>query len=65
VTLRGTITKEGKVTNVSVVSGDPQLTQAAIDAVQRWRYRPYLFMGRPVDVETQMQFKFSLSNGVT
>lgn len=65
VTLRATITKEGNVTNVSVVSGEPQLTQAAIDTVQRWRYRPYLYMGRPVDVETQMQFKFSLSNGVT
>jgi protein TonB len=36
------------------------LTQAAVAAVQNWRYRPYLLNNEPVEVETQVNVIFSL-----
>jgi TonB family protein len=40
VRLRATINKDGSVMDVQVLSGPPQLVNAAIDAVQQWRYSP-------------------------
>ena len=42
VVLKATISKEGKVTQVEVVSGHALLAQAAAAAVKRWRYEPFL-----------------------
>jgi protein TonB len=61
VVLHGVISKDGDVAEVSVVSGDPVLIPAAIEAVKRWQYRPYLLNGQPVEVETQFQLNFVLS----
>ena len=60
VLLRAVIDKEGKIANLRLVSGPPQLLQAAIDAVQQWRYKPYLLMGEPVEVETEIAVNFTL-----
>ena len=38
VVLRATIAMDGSVSNLEVLSGDPQLVKAALDAVQKWRY---------------------------
>jgi len=40
VTLRVTIGKDGSVSDVENWAGDPQLAQAAIEAVRQWRYQP-------------------------
>jgi TonB family protein len=40
VTLRATIEKDGSVSNLEVLMGDPELAKAAIDAVRQWRYPP-------------------------
>jgi periplasmic protein TonB len=37
------------------------LQQAAINAVQQWRYRPYLLSGEPVEVETTVNVVFKLN----
>jgi hypothetical protein len=29
--------------------------------VKKWEYRPYLLMGKPVAVDTQIQVNFTLS----
>jgi TonB family protein len=34
------IAPDGKVTSTEVMGGNPVLTQAAIDAVRKWRYEP-------------------------
>jgi protein TonB len=34
--------------------------RAAIEAVSRWRYRPYILNGEPVEVETQITVNFTL-----
>jgi TonB family protein len=58
VLLQARIDKEGKVADAQLISGPKELAQAAIDAVQQWRYRPYLLDGEPVEVDTQIQVNF-------
>ena len=62
VQLEATISKEGKITNLKVTSGDPVLSKAATDAVRQWRYRPYYLDGLPVDIQTQITVNFKLPN---
>ena len=62
VVLAATIAKDGTIANLRVVSGPAMLQQAALEAVSRWRYRPYLLNGEPVDVETSVNVIFSLGN---
>jgi TonB family protein len=58
--LQAQISKEGKIVNLSLISGPPELAPAAIGAVQQWRYKPYLLQGLPVEVDTQIQVNFQL-----
>lgn len=60
VILQATISKQGTIENLRVVSGPPMLQQAAITAVSRWRYRPYLLNGEPVEVETTVNVRFTM-----
>jgi protein TonB len=60
VILQATIDTEGRITNIRVVQGDPILVKASIDAVKEWRYRPYVFKGEPVVVETTIKVQFHL-----
>jgi periplasmic protein TonB len=63
VILQAVISKEGTIENLHVVSGHPLLTQAALDAVKQWRYRPYILNGDPVEVETTVEVHFTLAGG--
>jgi TonB family protein len=60
VLLRARISKEGKIADLKLISGPPQLVQAAIDAVQQWRYKPYLLLGEPVEMDTEIAVNFTL-----
>ena len=60
VQLLATVSKEGNITQVKVLSGDAQLTRAATDAVKQWKYKPYLLNGEPVDIQTQVTINFRL-----
>jgi periplasmic protein TonB len=61
VVLQATISKNGQIENLRVVSGHPMLVQSALDAVKQWRYKPYMLNGDPVEVETQITVNFTLS----
>jgi protein TonB len=63
VILAAVIGKDGTIQNLHVISGHPLLTQAALDAVRQWRYRPYILNGEPVEVDTQVTVNFTLSGG--
>jgi len=63
VVLEALIGKDGGIQNLHVVSGHPMLTNAALDAVKQWRYKPYYLNGEPVEVETTINVNFSLSGG--
>jgi len=60
VELQATISKSGDISQVKVLSGDPQLTKAASDAVKQWKYKPYLLNGEPVEIQTQVTVNFKL-----
>lgn len=61
VVLNATINKDGTIQSLDVVSGHPLLVDAATDAVKQWVYRPTLLNGNPVEVTTQIDVNFTLS----
>jgi TonB family protein len=63
VVLKVKIGKAGDVQRVKLVSGHPLLVSAAIDAVKRWKFKPYLSNGFPVKVETIVRVNFTLDQG--
>jgi len=60
VKLKVIVGKDGSVTVLSVVTGDPLLSPAAIEAVQQWRYEPWQLNGQPIDMDTTIDLVFSL-----
>ena len=61
VKLRALITKSGEVREIEVLSGDPALAPAALDAVKQWRYAPTEIGGEPVEVRTGIDVQFTLN----
>ena len=59
--LNAIIGKDGTIQNLKVVSGHPLLVPAAIEAVKQWVYQPTLLNGEPVEVVTQIDVNFTLS----
>jgi TonB family protein len=62
VQLMATISKEGSISGLSVLSGDGILARAASDAVRQWKYKPYYLNGEPVEIQTQITVNFKLPN---
>jgi periplasmic protein TonB len=62
VVLAAIISREGTIEHLTLVSGHPMLVPAAIEAVQKWRYRPYLLNGQPIEVESTITVTFLLSH---
>jgi protein TonB len=60
VELLATISGEGNITHIKLVSGNPQLAEAASNAVKQWKYKPYLLNGEPVEIQTQVTVNFKL-----
>jgi TonB family protein len=52
VMMKATIGKDGKVTDLQVVSGPDMLRDAAMDAVRQWVFEPYRVNGEPVRART-------------
>lgn len=53
------VDETGKLTVSVPVEGDPMLIAASKDALQTFRFRPYLLNGTPTKVESQLGFHFS------
>jgi protein TonB len=53
-----TISQEGYVTEIRVVSGPIEMRPATVQAVQAWRFKPYLVNGTPAEVTTTLGFLF-------
>ncbi len=58
VILEAIVTEEGLIENLKLVSGHPILAQAAMDAVSKWRYSPYLLNGKPTQKQTRITVSF-------
>ena len=60
VELRATISSEGVVKDLQVLSGDPVLAHAAREAVAQWRFRPTVLNGAAVEVVTFITVNFHI-----
>jgi periplasmic protein TonB len=58
VVLKATITKQGTIEGIQVLSGPKLLAPSAVDAVKTWKYKPYMLDGQPVSVETNVTVVF-------
>jgi TonB family protein len=58
VVLETLINANGRVQQVSAVSGNPDLADAAIAAVRQWRYKPFTVDGKKVPIRTQVNVTF-------
>jgi hypothetical protein len=56
VPVRIIIDKEGKVKHIHFLSAFPEQAKALSDALNQWKFKPYLVDGHPVEVETGIMF---------
>jgi protein TonB len=52
---------DGSIQALQLVSGHPLLVPSAQDAVRQWMYKPTLLNGNPVEVITQIDVNYTLS----
>lgn len=55
-----TIGRNGEVTNIVVQGGHPILLASAIDAVKKWKYRPYVLNGVAVEVDSTVKVQYHM-----
>jgi protein TonB len=61
VRLTAIIGRDGAIERLQLISGHPLLAPAALEAVKQWVYRPTLLNEVPVEVITQIDVNFTLS----
>ena len=61
VVLDAVIAPDGSVRRLMPVSGPDPLVQSAKEAVQAWKFEPYLSSGKAVEVETTISVEFRLN----
>jgi TonB family protein len=52
------ISRDGTLQNIRLVGTPSLLSSAALDVVKKWRYRPHIENGIPVEAETQITIDF-------
>ncbi|HWF08616.1 MAG TPA: TonB family protein [Bryobacteraceae bacterium] len=61
VKIQALIGRDGVIRNLQLISGPPLLVKAAMDAVATWRYKPALLNGELVEVVTEIEVNFTLT----
>jgi protein TonB len=57
------ISKEGKVEEVNVLTGDLTLANPVAEEVKHWEFQPTLLNGEPIGVVTELDLKFTSRKG--
>jgi protein TonB len=58
VSLEATVTVDGQVSDIRIVSGNPILTKPAAEALKKWRFKPFKEDGKPVAAVVTLSFEF-------
>ncbi len=58
VVIDAVVTIDGQVDQMQLVSGDPRLAPAALEAVGKWRYTPFSLNGKPIPKQTRITISF-------
>lgn len=61
VVLNAIIDAQGRIAELTAVSGRKELVPTAVEAVRQWRYRPFTLQGEPIEVETSIIVNFTLA----
>jgi protein TonB len=54
------VDEDGTVAKISDTDGPPMITQAASDAIRKWKFRPFERDGQPVKATGFVSFNFNL-----
>jgi TonB family protein len=54
------ISPQGDVSKILSVDGPPLLSQSSRDAVQQWKFKPYVLNGQPIEVKTVVAVYYNL-----
>jgi TonB family protein len=60
VVLDATVMEDGSVRDLKVVQGPPVFTTSAVDAVKKWRYKPFVLDGKAVKSPMRIVVDFKL-----
>jgi periplasmic protein TonB len=60
VELEAVISTEGTVAEVHIVSGNPVLTKAAVEAVKKWKFTPVMEDGKPARAVAPISLEFKM-----
>jgi len=60
VVLQAVIGKDGRVRELTPISGPDELIPSAEKAVRQWIYQPFVWQGNIVEVDTQITVAFAL-----
>jgi len=60
VILQAYVGADGGIKDLHVVSGNPILVSAAVEAARQWRFAPYLQNGQPVETQAKIQVNFTI-----
>jgi protein TonB len=58
VEVEAVIDVDGSVESAKAVTGNPLLTQSAVQAVQRWKFTPFMANGEPTKAVVTLSFDF-------
>jgi TonB family protein len=59
------VSETGDVEQVDVISGDPILAKAAVEAAKKWKFKPFIRHGKPTEVSAKWPFDFAFSGNVS
>ena len=63
VVLTALIAPDGNTTGIDVIASPHSLlSKSSVDAVQKWKYRPYILNGKPSAVETTILVNYSIGS---
>jgi protein TonB len=60
VLIRIVIDRQGNVSNMTVIRGDPILIESAIKAIKQWKYRPYILNGEAIEAESVIKIQYHM-----
>jgi TonB family protein len=63
--MKAVIATDGRVKEIRVLTGNPILAEAAVQAVRFWRYTPHQLNGQAVEAETTVTVSFHGSDAVS
>jgi TonB family protein len=60
VVVHAVIARDGSMKSLQIISGPDMLRTSTLEALQQWKYRPYLLNGEPTEVDTTITVNYSL-----